>query len=94
MAFSLNKYKSDYSIFTNFKPDHLNWHNDLQDYLDAKMNLIQRTKYKAIINQQIISFGQENSLQIALPINYRIFINRVDFRDGTDGQVIKISGRK
>jgi UDP-N-acetylmuramoylalanine-D-glutamate ligase len=94
MAFSLKKYQSDYSIFTNFKPDHLNWHHNLQEYFDAKMNLIQRTKYKAIINQQIISFAQENSLHIALPTNYRIFTNRLDFRDGTDGQVIKISGRK
>lgn len=57
MAYGIKKYQSDYSIFTNFKPDHLNWHADLQEYLDAKMNLIQRTKNRSIINDQIIQFA-------------------------------------
>lgn len=94
MAFSLKKYQSDYSIFTNFKPDHLNWHHDLQEYLDAKMNLIHSTKKQAIINQQVVTFAQQNSLQITVSENCRIFANTLDLRDGTDGQIIKISGRK
>jgi UDP-N-acetylmuramoylalanine--D-glutamate ligase len=57
MAYSLEKFTPDYSIFTNFKPDHLNWHRDLQDYLDAKMHIVTRTKKKAIVNQQIIDFA-------------------------------------
>lgn len=94
MAFSLKKYQSDYSIFTNFKPDHLNWHHDLQEYLDAKMNLIHGTKKQAIINQQVVTFAQQNSLQITVSENSRIFANTLDLRDGTDGQSIQISGRK
>jgi UDP-N-acetylmuramoylalanine--D-glutamate ligase len=73
MAYSLDKFRPDYSIFTNFKPDHLNWHRDLQDYLDAKMHIIWRTKKKSIINEQIIVFAKEQHLAIDIPNNIRIF---------------------
>lgn len=91
MSFGIKNYQSDYSIFTNFKPDHLNWHVDLQEYLDAKMNLIQKTKKRSIINNQIINFSHENRLDIDLPIHTRIFGNDISLRDSTDGEKIKIS---
>lgn len=91
MAYNLKKYQSDYSIFTNFKPDHLNWHADLQEYLDAKMNLIQRTKNRSIINDQIIQFASENILTMTLPIHARVFEDTLMMKDGTDGNDIKIS---
>jgi UDP-N-acetylmuramoylalanine-D-glutamate ligase len=56
MSYAIKHYQSDYSIFTNLKPDHLNWHKDLQEYLDAKMNLIHRTSKVPIVNKQIIDF--------------------------------------
>ena len=73
MAFSLKQYQSDYSIFTNFKPDHLNWHKDLQEYLDAKMNLMLRTKKKAIINEQIFEFAQDENLIIEHSDKFKSF---------------------
>jgi UDP-N-acetylmuramoylalanine-D-glutamate ligase len=73
MAYSLEKFRPDYSIFTNFKPDHLNWHKDLQDYLDAKMNLMEHTRKKCIINKQVIDFTQEHALHIRIPKVTRIF---------------------
>lgn len=91
MAYGIEKYQSDYSIFTNFKPDHLNWHTDLQEYLDAKMNLIQKTKRSSIINNQVIQFAQENNLHINLPTNTRVFTNSMIVKDGTDGQNIRVS---
>ena len=94
MAFSLTKFQSDYSIFTNFKPDHLNWHVNLQEYLDAKMNLLRKTRICSVLNDQIIHFSQEESLVLDLPINTRIFGNDISSRDSTDGENIKISGRK
>lgn len=94
MAYGIEKYQSDYSIFTNFKPDHLNWHTDLQEYLDAKMNLIQKTKRSSIINNQVIQFAQENNLHINLPTNTRVFTNSMIVKDGTDGQNIRVSWRK
>ncbi len=94
MAYGIKKYQSDYSIFTNFKPDHLNWHADLQEYLDAKMNLIQRTKKRSIINYQVVQFAWENRLTMSLPLYARVFENTLMMKDGTDGQDIKISWRR
>lgn len=91
MSFGIEKYQSDYSIFTNFKPDHLNWHKDLQEYFDAKMNLVQKTKKRSIINNQIINFSLENKLNIDIPKNARTFGNDISFRDSTEGEKIKIS---
>ena len=106
MAFGVEKYQSDYSIFTNFKPDHLNWHADLQEYLNAKMNLLAHTKKMSMINHQVIQFIQENHLNIDLPIHTRIFQGKIShylpqiqadsvemtqFRDSTDGENIRIS---
>lgn len=33
-----------YTLWTNFAPDHLNWHGDLKSYFFAKYNLLKRTK--------------------------------------------------
>jgi UDP-N-acetylmuramoylalanine--D-glutamate ligase len=94
MSFMLTRFESDYSIFTNFKPDHLNWHMTLQEYLDAKINILRRTKIRTMINKQVYDFAWENWLTIARSENVRIFGNDIDSRDATDGNVIKISGRK
>ncbi len=73
MAYSLKVFTSHYSIFTNFKPDHLNWHKDLQDYFVAKMHVFSRTKNVAVINQQVIDFAYENHLTFEQKDNMRIF---------------------
>lgn len=92
MVFSLEKYQSDYSIFTNFKPDHLNWHKDLQEYFDAKMNLILHTKYKGIVNQQIIDFVSHENMDHLLPDNVRIFyMSDSLLPDSTNGETINLS---
>jgi UDP-N-acetylmuramoylalanine-D-glutamate ligase len=92
MAFSLQKYQSDYSIFTNFKPDHLNWHRDLQEYFDAKMNLVLHTTHKGVLNQQIIDFVSNEKLDISLPGNVRIFsMNDSGLVDSTNGEIICLS---
>ena len=33
-----------YTLWTNFAPDHLNWHGNLKDYFFAKYNLLKQTK--------------------------------------------------
>ena len=73
MAYSLERFMPDYAIFTNFKPDHLNWHKDIQDYLDSKMNLVKRARKYAIINTQIDEFARAHGLKYRLPENARIF---------------------
>ncbi|GAB0174433.1 MAG: UDP-N-acetylmuramoyl-L-alanine--D-glutamate ligase [Candidatus Altimarinota bacterium] len=98
MAYLLSSFKADYSVFTNFKPDHLNWHIHLQDYLDSKMNLLSRTKKVSILNSQVVLFANNNGLDIHVPLNSRIFSSELQMKgglkDSTDGEEIIISGRK
>ena len=102
MAYYLRTFQSDYSIFTNFKPDHLNWHKSLQEYLDAKMHVIEHTKKLSCINDQVINFAQENSLYLERGASIKIFglqKHRSPWfgsiaKNWTDGEKIIISGRK
>ncbi len=93
MSFAIKKYQSDYSIFTNFKPDHLNWHTSLQSYLDAKMNLMKHTTQYCIMNEQITQFVSEHNLDLLLPENTRIFSANKEWNDSTDWENIKVSGQ-
>lgn len=98
MSYSLHLFRADYSVFTNFKPDHLNWHKDLQDYLDAKMNLIARTKITSVLNQQILIFADKSWLSLDVPKNSRVFSLQDGLsekaRDWTNGVDIVVSWRK
>ena len=94
MAFAIQKYQSDYSIFTNLKPDHLNWHTSLQGYMDAKMNLMKHTTKKSIVNAQVIDFARENDLHIELPKNIRTFSDNISLKNATDGEDIRVSGQR
>lgn len=100
MAYAIKNISFDYSIFTNFKADHLNWHNTLQEYFDAKMNILVRSKKCSFINQEVIDFSRENLLQISLPKEVKIFsrinsptIKRQSIKDYSDDERIVISGR-
>ncbi len=84
-------FSPDYSIFTNFRKDHLNWHGTLQDYLDAKMNLLVNTKRKSIVSEQVKEFADENSLTIHFENNCR-FYGIDGWVDATDGENIIIAG--
>lgn len=53
MAYRLGKFQFDWSIWTNFHPDHLNWHSDLEDYFQSKLNMLRNTKNKCIINKSL-----------------------------------------
>ena len=89
MAHQIREFRSDYSIFTNFKRDHLNWHRDLQEYLDAKIHIVERTTRVAVVNSQVIDFAHENNLTLSTPQNIRQFQDGT--RDVTDGETITIN---
>lgn len=93
MTYAIREFQSTYTIFTNLKSDHLNWHRDLQEYIDAKMNLVQHTSKKSILNAQVLEFAQEKWLKISLPENVRIFQGEY-IKDRTDGENITISWRR
>lgn len=93
MAHAIKIFQPTYTLFTNLKQDHLNWHRNIQEYLDAKMNLVKNTTKKSIINKQLLNFAEDQKLQLHLPENVRIFSD-LDSRDSTDGEDIIISWRK
>jgi len=43
MAYNLKKLKFLASIWTNFAPDHLDWHKDLQEYFQSKQKLLKNS---------------------------------------------------
>lgn len=38
----LNTFKPDVAVLLNFSPNHLDWHTDMREYLEAKLNLFAR----------------------------------------------------
>lgn len=45
MSYNLKKLKFVWSFWTNFAVDHLDWHKDINDYWDAKLNLFKNTDF-------------------------------------------------
>jgi len=44
MAYHIRTFYSHNTILTNLHPDHLDWHKDLSEYYNAKLNLLGHTK--------------------------------------------------
>lgn len=76
MAHNIHQMIFDYSIFTNFKKDHLNRHTDMQDYFDAKYHIVEQTKLLSVINPDIIKseyIPDPNTLNCNIsPINHNL----------------------
>ncbi len=90
---SLPPFENDYMIFTNLKSDHLNWHRDLQEYADAKMNFVKHTKHAAVINTEVFDFLNEENLRAEKRENTIDFALVEDFSKNffenyTDGEEI------
>ncbi len=93
------QYMSDYTIFTNISIDHLDWHKRSDEYIDAKMKIIQNTKKCAIINSQVHEYMKEQGREDDFEgMSTRFFDLDIDekkyYKDRTDGQNIVVSGRK
>lgn len=41
----IDKFRCDYAFCLNLSPDHLNYHADLQEYYDAKLNIVKNSTY-------------------------------------------------
>ncbi|MDD2487741.1 MAG: UDP-N-acetylmuramoyl-L-alanine--D-glutamate ligase [Candidatus Gracilibacteria bacterium] len=93
MAYNIEKYTSTYSIFTNFEKDHQNWHPDMKDYLDSKLNIFRNTTKRSIVNSQVLNKAKELGLDIDLP-NMRLFGAGNDLKDRVELPFVVISGRK
>lgn len=44
MSYHISTFYADNTILTNLHPDHLDWHSDLSEYYNAKLNLLAHTK--------------------------------------------------
>lgn len=53
MSYNLKQTKFNYSIWTNFEKDHLNWHPNMQEYFNAKLNLLKQTQNQSFINPKL-----------------------------------------
>lgn len=55
MWYNIKNISFDFSIWTNFQTDHLNWHNDMDDYFLSKSKIINNTKYLSYTSIDIIN---------------------------------------
>ena len=95
MSYAIKKFSPDYTIFTNLKTDHLNWHADLQEYVDSKMNLIEKTSQKSILNQEIFDFIYQEQLHInSLPQEKIVLFSEKKSLNYTDGENIFLDNEK
>lgn len=53
MWYNIRNIEFGWSIFTNFQKDHLNWHIDMIEYFNSKMNLLKNTTNSCIVNPDI-----------------------------------------
>lgn len=59
-GYNIKKTIFENSIFTNFATDHLNWHNDMDEYFESKKNIFSNTKNACIVGQSVIEFDESN----------------------------------
>ena len=63
--------KPDAVLWTNFAPDHLDWHKDMAEYFSAKVNLANSAKGGILlVGQDVMAFADSNA--ITLPENAKI----------------------
>ncbi len=64
---AVDTFKADYAFFLNFSPDHLDYHDDLADYFNSKMNIVKNmpVSKKLYIGEALELNNKE--LEIVLP---------------------------
>jgi UDP-N-acetylmuramoylalanine--D-glutamate ligase len=68
MSSALSQFRPDYSIFTNFVEDHLNWHPDLRDYFLSKWHLFEQTKRLCVTSPAVLEKAKEFGAPLELPL--------------------------
>lgn len=80
----------DYTIFTNFETDHVDWHGSVPDYFRAKMNLVHHTKSRVIAQESLET--KADGFALDFPRITRWYGKRADLMDRTDGEVVTVAG--
>lgn len=69
----------DQFVWTNFAPDHLDWHNDMREYFEAKLRISSLLKNPIFIyGSGVEEFAKANSLKLP---NYAVFADKNLFLD-------------
>ncbi|MEI7478354.1 MAG: Mur ligase family protein [bacterium] len=50
MLYPMHEYQFTVGVWTNFAPDHLNWHTDMKQYFAAKQHLIANSQVSFVHN--------------------------------------------
>lgn len=59
MAYQLHTFYADDAILTNLHPDHLDWHKDVDEYYNAKQNLLGHTKNLILYPSSVVALLPE-----------------------------------
>ena len=82
------KYSPEIAVITNLSPNHLDWHTDYQEYIDAKTNIFMHMNEGAKL---ILNADNEDSASLAVPveINVNYFSRNQKAEIYLDGDIIK-----
>jgi len=59
-----------YTLWTNFSPDHLNYHGSMRDYFLSKYRLVERTNPRSVwLTQQVVETAEKFSVKIPDGVN-------------------------
>lgn len=92
MAYGIKTFTPDWTIFTNFESDHLNWHPDLADYFKAKWRLFEHTKKQCITTSAVLEKAKKYGVDTT-KVPLRIFGKEPLLRDRVEQGKLFVSGR-
>ena len=78
-TFRLKYMRPDALLWTNFAPDHLDWHRDMREYFDAKFNLVSATDGNPIFVGEDVARAAAQYGE-TLPKSARVVAPEADFR--------------
>ncbi len=86
MLYATQRFKFDYTIWTNFSSDHLDWHRDIVDYYNSKKKIVPLTQnYCFVGNKNIFDVLRKNGFSNVVLTNTR------DFESGFVGDNNKLN---
>lgn len=82
------KYSPEVAVITNLSPNHLDWHKDYQEYIDAKTNIFMHMHDGAKL---ILNADNDDSAELAIPVevNVKYFSRQQKAEIYLDGDMIK-----
>ena len=93
MAYALKNFRADWSVFTNFAEDHLNWHPDLGEYFRAKWRLFERTSGRCLATPEVLAQARKYGVD-ASKAPLRVFGGSPELADRVAYPDVFVGGHK